>query len=106
MKSRAGAAGIAWFLAAFFYFYQYALRSAPAVMMPQLSQALGLSTVGVASLVGLFYYGYSPFALVAGAAIDRLGAKAVVPAGALMTAIGALLFGMGSVAAANVGRFM
>ena len=40
MKSRAGAAGIAWFLAAFFYFYQYALRSAPAVMMPQLAAAL------------------------------------------------------------------
>jgi len=106
MKSRAGAAGIAWFLAAFFYFYQYALRSAPAVMMPQLSAALGLSTIGVASLVGLFYYGYSPFALVAGAAIDRFGAKAVVPAGALMTAAGALLFGIGSVNAANIGRFM
>ena len=33
------------------YFYQYALRSAPSVMMPQLSDAFGLSTLGVASIV-------------------------------------------------------
>ena len=106
MKGRSSSAWVAWFLAALFYLYQYALRSAPAVMMPQLSAALGLSTVGVASLVGLFYYGYSPFALVSGAAIDRLGARAVIPAGALMTAIGALLFATGSVAAANLGRLL
>jgi len=106
MKSRSSAAWLAWFLAALFYAYQYALRSAPAVMMPQLSQALGLTTVGLVSLVGLFYYGYSPFALVSGAAIDRLGSRAVIPAGALMTAVGALLFATGSLAAANVGRLL
>ena len=70
--------------------------------MPQLSEALGLSGVGVASLIGLFYYGYSPFGLVSGASIDRLGVKAVIPAAALLTAIGALLFATGSFAAANV----
>src|SRR5271169_255416 len=106
MKSKSSAAWIAWFLAAVYYAYQYALRSAPAVMMPELSAAFGLSTIGVASLVGLFYYGYSPFALVSGAAIDRLGAKAVVPAGALLTAAGALLFATGSLRAANIGRLM
>jgi MFS family permease len=106
MKNKSSAAWIAWFLAALYYAYQYALRSAPAVMMPQLSVALGLSTAGVASLIGLFYFGYSPFALVSGAAIDRLGARAVIPAGALMTAIGALLFATGSLAAANVGRLL
>ena len=34
---------IAWMLAAIYYFYQYALRSAPAVMMPELSNAFGIS---------------------------------------------------------------
>ena len=62
-------AAAAWLLAAVYYFYQYALRSAPAVMMPELSEAFGLTALGVASIVGLFYYGYSPFSLVAGAAI-------------------------------------
>ena len=59
-----------------------ALRSAPAVMMPQLSDAFGLTTMGVASMVGLFYWGYSPFSLVAGAAMDGLGPRKVVPIGA------------------------
>ena len=75
-------------------------------MLPQLSSAFGLSALGVASLAGLFYYGYSPFSLVAGAAIDRLGPKTVVPVGALMVGIGALLFGSGNLAAANAGRFL
>ena len=106
MKSKSSIAWVAWVLTALYYAYQYALRSAPAVMMPQLSEALGLSGVGVASLIGLFYYGYSPFGLVSGASIDRLGVKAVIPAAALLTAIGALLFATGSLAAANVGRFI
>lgn len=106
MSSKRNAAWFAWILTALFYAYQYALRSAPAVMMPQLSDSLGLSAIGLASLIGLFYYGYSPFALVSGAAIDRLGAASVVSAGALVTAIGALLFATGNLIAANIGRFL
>jgi MFS family permease len=106
MSKRAGAAGAAWLLAAIYYFYQYALRSAPAVMMPQLESAFALDALGVASLVGLFYYGYSPFSLVAGAALDKLGAKVVIPIGALMAGAGSLLFGTGDLAAANIGRFL
>jgi len=106
MKQRRSGAGMAWLLAAVYYFYQYVLRSAPSVMMPQLSEGFALSALGVASLVGVFYYGYSPFSLVAGSALDRMGAKAVLPAGALLAAIGALLFGTGSVGAANLGRFL
>lgn len=106
MKNAARSAGVAWLLAAIYYFYQYALRSAPSVMMPQLSEAFQLSALGVTSLVGLFYYGYSPFSLIAGAALDRLGPKTVVPIGALMAGAGALLFGTGDLAAANVGRFL
>jgi hypothetical protein len=75
-------AAVAWLVTAVYYFYQYTLRSAPAVMMPQLSEAFGLSVAGVASMAGLFYYGYSPFSLVAGAAMDRLGPRRVVPLGA------------------------
>ena len=69
---------VAWLLTAVFYFYQYALRSAPAVMMPQLSDAFGLSAMGVASMVGLFYYGYSPFSLVAGAVDGSTGTALAV----------------------------
>jgi sugar phosphate permease len=102
----AAAAGVAWLITAVYYFYQYTLRSAPAVMMPQLSEAFSLSAMGVASLVGLFYYGYSPFSLVAGAALDRLGPRRVVPLGAAAVGVGALLFGLGNGAAASLGRLL
>jgi Major Facilitator Superfamily len=95
MTTSTHAVWVAWLLTSVYYFYQYALRAAPAVMMPQLSHALNLNPVGIASLAAVFYYGYSPFSLVAGAAIDRFGAKTVVPLGALITGAGAILFGLG-----------
>src|SRR4249919_2286683 len=91
----------AWLLVAVYYLYQYALRSAPSVMMPQLADAFGVTALGAASIVGMFYYGYSPFSLVAGAAIDRFGAKRIIPIGAAMVGVGAMLFGSGDVIAAN-----
>jgi MFS family permease len=97
---------VAWLITAVYYFYQYMLRSAPAVMMPQLSDAFGLTAVGVASLAGLFYYGYSPFSLIAGAAMDRLGPRRVVPIGAATVGVGALLFATGNTQAANIGRLL
>jgi MFS family permease len=97
---------MAWLLVAVYYLYQYALRSAPSVMMPQLSEAFGVTALGAASIVGMFYYGYSPFSLVAGAAIDRFGAKKTIPLGAALVAIGALLFGTGNTGAATIGRFL
>ena len=99
-------ATISWLLVAVYYFYQYALRSAPSVMVPQLTEAFGLSALGVASLMGLFYYGYSPFSLVAGAAMDRLGPKKVLPAAAAAVGVGALLFGAGGREVASLGRFL
>jgi len=82
------------------------MRSAPAVMMPQLSAAFEVSALGVASIVGLFYYGYSPFSLVAGAALDGLGPRRLVPFAAAVVGIGALLFASGNVQVASIGRFM
>jgi len=106
VKTGTRTATIAWLITAVYYFYQYTLRSAPAVMMPELSTAFGLTAAGVASLAGLFYFGYSPFSLVAGVAMDSLGPRRVVPIGAAVVGIGALLFATGNVALANVGRFL
>src|SRR6478736_4317773 len=75
-------------------------------MMPQLSEAFGLTAAAVASMAGLFYYGYSPFSLVAGVAMDRIGPRRVVPLGAAAVGIGALMFATGNVALANAGRFL
>jgi len=99
-------ATVAWLLAAVYYFYQYILRSAPSVMMSQLSESFGLSALGVASMVGLFYFAYSPFSLVAGAAMDRLGTRNVIPFGAIAVGVGALLFSTGNQAAGSIGRLL
>jgi MFS family permease len=107
MSSKLPVAAIgAWLLVAVYYFYQYALRSAPSVMMPQLTDAFSVNALGVSAIVGMFYYGYSPFSLVAGTSMDRFGAKRVIPIGAAVVGIGAILFGTGNVAAANIGRFL
>ena len=106
MTRAARTATIAWLITAVYYFYQYTLRSAPAVMMPQLSDAFGLSATAVASMAGIFYYGYSPFSLVAGVAMDRIGPRRAVPLGAAAVGVGALLFATGNNELATIGRFL
>src|SRR5271157_3780589 len=97
---------VAWLLALVFCFVQYALRSAPSVMIPELSGAFGLTALGLSSLVGLYYYTYALFAIVAGASLDRYGAKLPMVAGVVAVAVGSVLFGFGSIAAAETGRLL
>ena len=99
-------AALAWLIASLFYLYQYAMRSAPSVMVPELTQAFGISALKLTSLLGLFYYGYAIFSLVAGIALDQLGARKVVPLGAACVALGAFLFASGDATPASVGRFI
>lgn len=99
-------AAIAWLVAAIYYFFQYVLRSAPSVMLPQMSTAFGVNSVGMAGIVGLFYYGYSPFSLVAGAGMDRLGPRKVIPIAAVVAAVGALLFATSDTTTGSVGRLL
>lgn len=106
MKTAMRTAVVAWLITAVYYFYQYMLRSAPSVMMPQLSEAFGLTAMGVAGMAGLFYYGYSPFSLVAGVALDRLGPRKVIPIGAAAVGIGALMFATGNQEIASAGRLL
>ena len=96
----------AWLLCSLFYFVQYALRSAPGVMVPELTSAWGLSALGFSSLLGLYYYTYAAFSLVAGASLDRYGAKWTIPAGVACLAVGTILFGWGSVTEAQIGRLL
>jgi MFS family permease len=96
----------AWALCLVFYFLQYALRSAPGVMIPELTSAFSLTALGVSSLLGLYYYTYAGFAIVAGASLDRFGANSPIVIGVLATAAGSALFGLGSIGAAEGGRLL
>src|SRR5664279_5133579 len=97
---------VAWVCCVIFYFLQYALRSAPGVMVPELTSSFALSALGVSSLIGLYYYTYSTFAIVSGACFDRYGAKYVVPIGLALLAVGSVLFGLGIASAAQGGRLL
>src|SRR5258705_492379 len=97
---------IAWAFCLLFYFMEYVVRSAPSVMLPELTTAFGLTTVGLSSLVGLYYYTYALFAVLAGAAVDRWGAKYVMAVGVLILAIGTAMFGLSVSWIAGVGRLL
>jgi MFS family permease len=97
---------VAWGLCLVFYFLQYALRSAPGVMIPELTAAFGLTTLGVSALLGMYYYTYAAFALVSGASLDRFGAKLPIFIGVLGAAVGSILFGFGAIASVEGGRLL
>jgi MFS family permease len=88
----ASAYKLAWGAALIFYFLEYVVRSAPAVMIPELTTAFSVDAVGVSAIIGAYYYTYSITSLAAGAALDRFGAKAPVALGAVLLGIGCLLF--------------
>src|SRR5580698_7133815 len=97
---------IAWAFTVIFYFLEYAVRSSPAVMIPQLEAAFHTTALGVSAILGAYYYTYSTMSLVAGAALDRLGAKRTVPVGAAILGIGCLFFSASSVFSADIGRLL
>ena len=97
---------VAWVFSLAFYFLEYAVRSSPAVMIPQLAKAFDVSTLSVSSILGTYYYTYSITSLIAGILLDRLGAKYVVSAGMVVLGIGCLLFSVPQEGAAYLGRLL
>ena len=97
---------VSWLICSFFYFIQYALRSAPSIMMTDIGQALSLDNTQVASIIGVYFYSYAIFSLVSGILLDRIGPRLVAPLGIILVAVGCLLFGSGYVFGAYVGRLL
>ncbi|CAM3672016.1 MFS transporter [Mucilaginibacter galii] len=97
---------IAWFIGMLFYFVEYAVRSAPSVMIPELSVFFGISTVGVGSIVGTYYYTYSVTSLIAGIALDRAGARYAVSIGIAILGLGCILFALSNIYTGNIARLL
>jgi len=85
---------LAWLLCAIFYFFQYAVRSAPGVMQSELTDAWGGNHIG--SMISAYYVAYALMALVAGVLLDRYGARKTIPYGIAVVGIGCLIFAQGS----------
>jgi MFS family permease len=97
---------IAWGFTVLFYFLEYAVRSCPAVMIPELESSFNTTALGVSAILGAYYYTYSVMSLVAGAALDHLGAKRTVPIGAAILGIGCFFFAGASVMSGDIGRLL
>jgi MFS family permease len=97
---------LAWICCTAFYFLEYGIRSAPAVMIPELAKHFGASTLGVSSIIGTYYYTYATTSLVAGVLLDRFGAKYVIPIGMCILSWGCLVFALPHPLAGDIGRLM
>jgi MFS family permease len=84
----------AWFMCSLFYLYQYATRSVPPVIRANMSSTWGVDPVG--RMISLYYIVYSVVALIAGALLDRYGARKTIPFAVLVVAGGSLLLATGS----------
>ena len=92
---------LAWLLCAIFYFYQYAVRSAPGVMQPELAAAWGGNHIG--TIISAYYVAYALMALVAGVLLDRYGAKRTIPLGIAVVGVGCVIFAQGTYVAGLAG---
>jgi MFS family permease len=97
---------IAWACCTAFYFLEYAVRSAPAVMIPELAAAFRVSALGVSSILGMYYYTYAATSLIAGVLLDRFGAKYVIPGGAMVLGIGCLMFALPNPLMGDIARLL
>src|SRR6202167_6694086 len=95
---------IAWFFTVIFYFLEYAARASPSVMIQALEASFNTTALVIATILGVYYYTYSSMSLVAGAALDHLGAKRSVPVGITIRGLGCLLFAVPTVVAGDIGR--
>lgn len=92
---------LAWLLCAIFYFFQYAVRSAPGVMQQELTAAWGGNHIG--AMISAYYVAYALMALVAGLLLDRYGPRHTIPYGIAIVAVGCLIFAQGGEAAGMAG---
>ncbi len=97
---------LAWLFCLIFYSLEYASRSSPSVMVPELGKAFSITAVGVTALLGTYYYTYSLTSLVAGAMLDWVGAKLAVPIGLLLFGVGCVLFTVPDITAGYSARLL
>ncbi|MCH9614110.1 MAG: putative L-galactonate transporter [Chlamydiia bacterium] len=83
---------IIWFLAILFYFYEYAIRVAPSVMVPEIMASFQIDAGAFGTLVAFYLYAYAPMQLPAGLLMDRYGAKALMTFALLLCGAGGVIF--------------
>lgn len=97
---------IIWSLVAIFYLYEFFLRVAPSVMIPDLMKAFSVDATTVGVLSAFYFYIYAPMQLPVGMLTDRFGARKLLAIASVISGVGALFFGLAEgFSLAALGRF-
>lgn len=81
-------AWVVWFLASFFYAYQYVLRVLPNIMLPDIMQKYQVDAGLFGQYSGIYYIGYAGMHIPLGLMLDKFGPKKVLPVCMFLTVLG------------------
>ncbi len=102
-----GRAWAAWLLASVFFFYAFAQRVAPSVMVEDLMRDFAVGAAILGNLSAAYFYAYAALQVPIGLMVDRLGPRRLMTGGAAVAGIGSLVFALSeSVPGAYAGRLL
>lgn len=78
--------------AGIFYFYEYFLRVAPSVIVPELMKDFSVDAAAIGGLSAFYFYIYAPMQLPAGMLADRFGGRRLLSTAAMLAGLGSVLF--------------
>ncbi|MBW2618695.1 MAG: MFS transporter [Deltaproteobacteria bacterium] len=94
-----------WGIGAVFYLVGFYQRVAPAVITTELMAGFGIGAAALGHLSAFYYYPYLAMQIPTGILVDRWGPRNILAGGAVIAALGTLIFAQAeSIMAANLGR--
>ncbi len=100
-------AWLVWGLGAIFYLMGFFQRVAPAVITTELMKEFDINAAALGNLSAFYFYSYVAMQIPTGILSDTQGPRRLLAAGALVAAIGTLMFSMAhSFTLASIGRFL
>lgn len=88
MLNNTPSAWATWALASLFYAYQYILRVAPNILLPDITLKYELSASVTGQFSGAYYLGYAVAHIPLGIMLDRFGPKRILPLFMALTVVG------------------
>lgn len=80
-----------WATVALFYFYEFFVRVAPAVMEEELQKAFQVNATELSASMAIYYHIYAPLQLIVGILFDRYGGRFLLIPASLVVAMGCFL---------------
>ncbi len=94
-------------LGAIFYCYEFFLRAAPSVMVPQMMAAYGIDAKTLGIMAAAYYYIYTPMQLPVGVLMDRYGPRRLLTVAIFVCLLGSFLIAtVLNVYSASLARFL